>query len=111
MTFRVVYPNGDGVPEVVDEDEADALDTPILDRLLEMDDLDKRHCELLRMLVFKRLDVQLEINVATIHIGLHGLDERCDYAKAISGIAQMSRSDHKMLWNAARALRGTIYAS
>lgn len=97
MPFRVAVT--EGVPEVYDD--TPEHDTPILDKLLEIDDLDKRRAELLRALVFKRRDVQLEINFATVD--LVEPDERCDYAQEIRGLAHLDRSTIQMLWDAARA--------
>ncbi len=97
MPFRVVVT--EGVPEVCDDTPERA--TPILDKLLEIDDLDKRHAELLRALVFKRRDVQVEIKFATID--LVEPDERCDYAREIEGLAHLDRATIQMLWDAARA--------
>ena len=99
MPFRVVVT--EGVPEVCDD--TPERDTPILDKLLEIDDLDKRHVELLRALVFHRLDVQVELNFATID--LVEPDERCDYAQEIRGLAYLDRSTIQLLWDAARAAR------
>jgi len=100
MPFRVVVT--EGVPEVDDDDTPERA-TPILDKLLEIDDPDKRRVELLRALVFKRLDVQVELNVATTD--LMDPDERCDYAQEIRGLAYLDRSTIQMLWDVARAAR------
>ena len=98
-------------PMVIDEgdDEGD-LETPILDKLLEIDDLQKRHRQLCRMLLFKRSQTQQEVRVAMIDFtdeyssDAHKRD-RFSYASTIEGFVQLDRGTIQMIWDAGSSSR------
>lgn len=85
----------------------DPYAAPLVESLLKIEDDDKRTKELLRLLVFKRAEMQMQIGV----VGLAIEDEfspdplkreRYAYAQQISGYQFMDRWTVQTFWDAAR---------
>ena len=112
MPYRVVMDHSTQTPMVIDDDPELYADeeTPILDKLLEIDDLKKRHRHLLRMLLFKRAQTQQEVRVAMIdYTDEYSSDaykrDRFSYASSIEGYTQMDRGTIQLFWEAGSSSR------
>jgi len=108
MPFRVVMDRSTHTPMVIEEGDDYDEETPMLDKLLKIDDELKRQCALCRMLLFKRHQMQREVFVATMNDSdelsndAHKRD-RFSYANAISCVVLMDRGTIKMMWELASA--------
>ena len=81
-------------PVPVSQHEMDS-DTPLLDGLLKIDNTIKRRQEALRLLVFKRRDVQVEITTAMYCEN----EELENLAHELTIFLGMSRSDVQFAWD------------
>ena len=70
-------------------------ETPLLDELLKIDNMIKRRQEGLRLLVFKRRDMQVEITTASCCEN----EELEDLAQQLTIYLGMSRSDVQFAWD------------
>ena len=88
----------------------DPYAAPLVESLLKIDDPERRTQELLRLLVFKHAEMQMQICVAGLAIEDEFSHdklkrERYAYAETICGYQFMDRSTAQMFWDAARKQR------